>query len=251
MEKCVVDKKNVSSMFARAGNTKTTVLAGVVCFALGVAAGSAFISHNTNQEIIVERENHQKIIQEHSTLVSENNQLRSDLSEAEQTLTTTNEREQKTAQSVTEFQGKSAELQKDNQKLSAELKQLKSTLEEQETAVEELTASNEALKERTEIQNNVLETSKVFFQDQLRLQQEVNELHTQRAKLINTLNSLVKECQIYLDGTSWDAKSDSCDRKKVASDRLKKIDESIDAKQAKIVKIDQTSEAIGLQKKSQ
>ncbi|GAB7220155.1 hypothetical protein [Vibrio comitans] len=247
----MVDKKNVSSMFARAGNTKTTVLTGVICFALGVAAGSAFISHNTSQEIIVERESHQKIIQQQSILVSENNQLRSDLSKAEQTLTATSEREQKTSQSVTEFQGKSEKLHSENQKLSAELKQLKITLEEQEKNVEELTTSNDALKERTEIQNEVLETSKVFFQDQLRLQQEVNDLHIQRAKLITTLNSLVKECQIYLDGTSWDAKSDACDRKKVASDRLKKIDESIDAKQAEIVKIDQTSDAIGLQKKSQ
>ncbi|GEA50176.1 hypothetical protein VIN01S_09800 [Vibrio inusitatus NBRC 102082] len=247
----MIDKKNVSSMIARTGNTKTTVLAGIVCFALGVVAGNAFMSHNANQEIIVERESHQKIIQEHSTLVSENNQLRSDLSDAEQTLTTTNEREQETAQSVTEYQDMSAKLQNENQKLSNDLKQLKKTLEKQEVAVQELTASNEALVERTEIQNEVLETSKVFFQDQLRLQQEVNELHTQRAKLISTLNSLVKECQIYLDGTSWEAKSDSCDRKKVASDRLKKIDESIDAKQAKIVKIDLTTEAIGLQKKSQ
>lgn len=121
-----------------------------------------------------------------------------------------------------------------------------------ETHAQELEVKQQqlvALQEKSDKQNEVLEQSKTFFQKQLTLQQELTKLNEERAKIIPLLNKAVDECQIFLEGKSWDAKSDACDRKEKASTKLKQIDDQIDAKQSKIVAIDSTSEAIGLQKR--
>lgn len=165
--------------------------------------------------------------------------------------------QEQASQASTELSVQLEQTQAKLAKSEAEVKSLKTQAASETNKLKEVHASElkakeqqlVALQKKSDKQNEVLEQSKTFFQHQLTLQQELTKLNEERAKIIPLLNKAVDECQIFLEGKSWDAKSDACDRKEKASTKLKQIDEQIDAKQSKIVAIDSTSEAIGLQKR--
>jgi uncharacterized coiled-coil DUF342 family protein len=156
-------------------------------------------------------------------------------------------KEEKLSASIEGYETESKRLKTTNAELSKQLQSSDELNTQQKQLLNRLNTQLSELQAKSDEQHQVLEKAKTFFLTQFKLQQEIAQLNKERAKLVSTLNKLVSECQVYLDGTSWDAKSDACDRKEVASKRLKTIDETINSKQDQVVEIDLVSEQLGLQ----
>ncbi|KQA19836.1 hypothetical protein [Vibrio metoecus] len=132
-----------------------------------------------------------------------------------------------------------AELEKHNLDLEQQLN-------EQKMALELANTHNNELNRQTDIQATMLERSRELFQRELKIKQELEELQKERDSLVPKIKVLKKECDIYLEGKSWDAKSDSCDKQDEANSRISQIDQMIRVHQMDLEQIKSLSEEIGL-----
>lgn len=132
-----------------------------------------------------------------------------------------------------------AELEKHNLDLEQQLN-------EQKMALELANTHNNELNRQTNIQATMLERSRELFQRELKIKQELEELQKERDSLVPKIKVLKKECDIYLEGKSWDAKSDSCDKQDEANSRISQIDQMIRVHQMDLEQIKSLSEEIGL-----
>ncbi|GHY13277.1 hypothetical protein VCSRO69_0614 [Vibrio cholerae] len=96
------------------------------------------------------------------------------------------------------------------------------------------------------MQVTMLERSRELFQRELKIKQELEGLQKERDSLVPKLKVLKKECDIYLEGKSWDAKSDACDKQDEANSRVSQIDQMIRVHQMDLEEIKALSEEIGL-----
>lgn len=69
-----------------------------------------------------------------------------------------------------------------------------------------------------------------LFAQQEQLEAQITKLTTTREKLVVQSKKLKEECKLFKDGTSWDPKSDSCDKEKLATEQIGKIDASLTKK---------------------
>ncbi|MPW35706.1 hypothetical protein [Vibrio sp. B1Z05] len=216
------------------GLTKTHFITGVFCLALGALGGGAFVSHHAENVSKGKQVVQQQLTEEHAALIAENDEIKSQLQTFKEDSNIEKQKQSTLEQTVAASKKTNTQLKKQNQTLSVEVANLKTQLKEQQNQALDLQKQNQVLQASIDKKNAILTQSKEYFQGQLKLQQEVHELNVQREKLIVTFNNLTKECQVFTEGKSWDAKSDSCDRKQKASDRIKALDKSINAKQAQL-----------------
>ncbi|MCR9386553.1 chromosome partitioning protein ParA [Vibrio metoecus] len=132
-----------------------------------------------------------------------------------------------------------AELEKHNLDLEQQLN-------EQKMALELANTHNNELNRQADIQATMLERSRELFQRELKIKQELEGLQKERDSLVPKIKVLKKECDIYLEGKSWDAKSDSCDKQDEANSRVSQIDQMIRVHQMDLEQIKSLSEEIGL-----
>ncbi|WP_082957097.1 MULTISPECIES: hypothetical protein [unclassified Vibrio] len=235
------------------GLTKAHVLTGIVCLCIGAIGTSVVMSHHFSQHNETKRQNQQQLTDDIKLLQSENSQLKSELEQAKSSqiehITAQQKLEKSTLEKDKQQQKQSSDLKSKNDKLGEQVKQLQKQVTDQKAITTQLTEKNEQLQHRSDTQSALLLESKAHFEQQAILQRELRKLNKERIKLISTLNGLVEECRIFTEGKSWEAKSDSCDRKQKASDQLKQIDKTIDEKLSQIVVIDKTDKDAGLQKK--
>lgn len=132
-----------------------------------------------------------------------------------------------------------AELEKHNVDLELQL-------DDQKKALEIADAQNNQLNRQTDMQATMLERSRELFQRELKIKQELEALQKERDSLVPKVKVLKKECDIYLEGKSWDAKSDSCDKQDEANSRISQIDQMIRVHQMDLEEIKSLSEEIGL-----
>ncbi|EEY98143.1 chromosome segregation ATPase [Vibrio sp. RC586] len=132
-----------------------------------------------------------------------------------------------------------AELEKHNLDLEQQLN-------EQKMALELANTHNNQLNRQADIQATMLERSRELFQRELKIKQELETLQKERDTLVPQVKALKKECDIYLEGKSWDAKSDACDKQDAANSRISQIDQLIRVHQMDLEEIKSLSEEIGL-----
>ncbi|CAM3955571.1 hypothetical protein VINE108521_00590 [Vibrio neonatus] len=201
---------------------------------LGTVIGGTFVSHNAQKESEGKQATLQQLSDQQVALNAENNEIKAKLQTFKEDGDSFKQEQTLLKQAVTKSEKANAQLKQQKKQLDAEVANLKKQLKQQQDNEQQLQDNNQELQTSLDKKNAILAQSKEYFQDQLKLQQEVHELHVQREKLIVTFNDLAKECQVFTEGKSWDAKSDSCERKQKASDRLKAIDKSINVKQAQL-----------------
>ena len=97
------------------------------------------------------------------------------------------------------------------------------------------------------MQVTLLERSREIFQRELKVKQALDSLLKERGVLEPKLEVLKTECTTYLDGTSWDAKSDACDKQDEASSRISQISQMIRVHQMDLEQISAISEQMGLE----
>ncbi|EKO3457646.1 chromosome partitioning protein ParA [Vibrio fluvialis] len=123
---------------------------------------------------------------------------------------------------------------------------LESELSEQKDALAEADAKNSKLNRQADMQATMFERSRELFQKELKIKQEMEAMQKERDALVPQVKSLKKECDIYLEGKSWDAKSDACDKQDEANSRISQLDQMIRVHQMDLEQIKSLSEEIGL-----
>ncbi|TXZ08136.1 chromosome partitioning protein ParA [Vibrio mimicus] len=145
-----------------------------------------------------------------------------------------------------EWQAESVQRDKYVAELEKHNVDLEQQLDDQKKALEIADAQNNQLNRQTDIQATMLERSRELFQRELKIKQELEALQKERDSLVPKVKVLKKECDIYLEGKSWDAKSDSCDKQDEANSRISQIDQMIRVHQMDLEEIKSLSEEIGL-----
>ncbi|ELE2166548.1 chromosome partitioning protein ParA [Vibrio fluvialis] len=123
---------------------------------------------------------------------------------------------------------------------------LESELSEQKDALAAADAKNSKLNRQADMQATMFERSRELFQKELKIKQEMEAMQKERDALVPQVKSLKKECDIYLEGKSWDAKSDACDKQDEANSRISQLDQMIRVHQMDLEQIKLLSEEIGL-----
>ncbi|MGC9493913.1 chromosome partitioning protein ParA [Vibrio genomosp. F10] len=131
------------------------------------------------------------------------------------------------------------ELEKANLSLNAQLANQAVQLSDADT-------QNNRLNRQADIQATMFERSRELFQKELRIKQEVEGLETEREKLLPVIESLKAQCDIYLEGTSWDVTSDSCDKQDEANSRLSQVEQMLQVHRMDLEQIKALSDDLGL-----
>ncbi|KQA22501.1 chromosome partitioning protein ParA [Vibrio metoecus] len=145
-----------------------------------------------------------------------------------------------------EWQAESVQRDKYVAELEKHTLDLEQQLNEQKMALELANTHNNELNRQADIQATMLERSRELFQRELKIKQELEGLQKERDSLVPKIKVLKKECDIYLEGKSWDAKSDSCDKQDEANSRISQIDQMIRVHQMDLEQIKSLLEEIGL-----
>lgn len=149
------------------------------------------------------------------------------------------EQQQKHQQAMSSVESQLTELEKVNMALEAQVA-------EQKAQLEQTAQQNAKLNRQSDMQTTMLERSRELFQQELKIKQEVETLQKERDELVPKLKVLKKECDVYLEGKSWDATSDSCDKQDAASSRISQIDQMLRIHQMDLEQIKALSEELGL-----
>ncbi|QXO18780.1 chromosome partitioning protein ParA [Vibrio ostreae] len=148
------------------------------------------------------------------------------------------QREQNKAE-LTKLQREVTELEKVNASLEAELSNRKQDLAKADE-------KNDKLNRQADMQATMFERSRELFQKELKIKQELESLQKERDDLVPKIKTLKNDCDAYLEGASWDAKSDSCDKQDEANSRVSEIDQMIRVRRMDLEQIKALSEEIGL-----
>jgi predicted RNase H-like nuclease (RuvC/YqgF family) len=139
---------------------------------------------------------------------------------------------------------------KDLEKQSAVLEKanysLEQQLNEQKRTLEETLQNNQNLNRQADMQSILFERSREVFRKELQISQELEKLEKERNELEQRLGSLKKACDVFLDGTSWDAKSDACEKQDNANSRLSDIRQMIEVHTMDLKQIKTLTEEMGL-----
>ena len=93
----------------------------------------------------------------------------------------------------------------------------------------------------------MFEQSQELFKRESELKTEVAVLEQEKSKLLPESKLLKKDCDLFLEGTSWDAKSDSCDRNDKVNSRLSQIDQMLKVHNMDLNHIATLKQELGIQ----
>lgn len=217
------------------------VIAGVLGVALGGLLGSTLTAQKWQSTYL-------ELEQQYQTLTEDKQQL---VVKVEQKVAEVdNEIEQKLQQAIVDQQAEHTSeieaLQQQLQELEKVNLSLEQQLGEQKQQLESATAQNSRLNRQADMQATMFERSRELFQQELKVKQQLEALEQEREELGPRIEELKKACDLYLEGTSWEAKSDSCDKQDEASSRLSQVEQMIRVHQLDLKQIDALSEELGL-----
>lgn len=132
----------------------------------------------------------------------------------------------------------------------AELEKVNLSLEEQvnqqKSKIVEADQQNVKLNRQADMQATMFERSRELFQQELKVKMELEALEKEREALRPKIVALKKMCDDYLQGTSWEATSDSCDKQDEANSRLSQINQMISVHKMDLEQMKALSEQLGL-----
>jgi dynactin complex subunit len=216
-------------------------VAAVLGLALGGLIGSSITAskwEKTYQVLEAQYQKSQETKTEQATIVEQNKTTAKEEFD-KQLAAAMEEQEQKHQQAMASVESQLTELEKVNMSLEAQVA-------EQKAQLEQTAQQNAKLNRQSDMQATMLERSRELFQQELKIKQEVEALQKERDELVPKLKTLKKECDVYLEGKSWDATSDSCDKQDAASSRISQIDQMLRIHQMDLEQIKALSEELGL-----
>lgn len=217
------------------------VIAGVLGLALGGLIGSTLTAQKWEST-------YQTLEQQYQTLVTDKQQMATQVEQ--RVAKVDDEVAQKLKLAIQTQQQEHQLVLNDLQQQVKELEKVNLSLEEQvaeqSQQLDSVNSKNNKLNRQADMQATMFERSRELFQQELKVAQELEALEKEREELAPKVVALKKECDIYLDGTSWDAKSDSCDRQDEAQSRMSQVEQMIRVHQMDLKQMKALSQELGL-----
>lgn len=217
------------------------VIAGVLGLALGGLIGSTLTAQKWEST-------YQSLEKQYQTLVADKQQM---ANQVEQRVAKVDDEVAEKLQLAIQAQQEEHKMAVDAlQTQIEELKASNATLEEQvaeqKQQLSTVSSQNSQLNRQADMQATMFERSRELFQQELKVSQELEVLEKEREELAPKIVELKKQCDIYLEGTSWDAKSDACDKQDEAQSRLSQVEQMIRVHQMDLKQMKALSEELGL-----
>ncbi|MCE0492507.1 chromosome partitioning protein ParA [Vibrio salinus] len=217
------------------------LIAAVLGIALGGLIGGALASNHWETSYTQLESSIDKINNDASAVVAKANEKNKSEIEKIQ-----NEYEEQIKTIKEDHAAELTELNKKVKSLEAEKQTLQAQLSSQETTLKSVENKNKRLNQQTNIQASVFERSRELFQKELKIKQEVESLKKEKLDLKEKIQGLRKECNAYLEGTSWDAHSDACSKQDEANSRISQIDQLLKVHQMDLKEIKALTDNLGL-----
>lgn len=217
------------------------IIAAVLGLALGGLVGSSLTASQWEST-------YQRLETQYQSLAEDKQQL---VTSVEEKVANVDEEVEEKLRLAMEQQQVQFELDSESlQQQIAELEKVNLSLEEQIAAqkshIEQVSGQNSKLNRQADMQATMFERSRELFQQELKVQLELEALEEERSTLEPKIIAFKKECDLYLEGTSWDAKSDSCDKQDEANSRLSQVNQMIRVHRLDLKQMKALSEQLGL-----
>ena len=216
-------------------------IAAVLGLAFGGLAGSAMTASKWESTYQVLEEKYQALAQDKTNLVSQVKTREAGIDK---------EIDVKVAKLLTEKEeAHKAELKALHEQLTEVEKvnlSLESQVKEQKATLNTTKSENDKLNRQADMQATMFERSREVFRKELQISQELESLEKERQALLPKLEKLKKECDVFLEGKSWDVKSDACDKHDEANSRLSQVDQLIEVNKMDLKQIKEITEDMGL-----
>ena len=216
-------------------------IAAVLGLAFGGLAGSAMTASKWESTYQVLEEKYQALAQDKTNLVSQVKTREAGIDKeidvkVAKLLT---EKEEAHKAELKALQEQLTEVEKVNLSLESQVKEQKATLNTTKS-------ENDKLNRQADMQATMFERSREVFRKELQISQELESLEKERQALMPKIEKLKKECDVFLEGKSWDVKSDACDKHDEANSRLSQVDQLIEVNKMDLKQIKEVTEDMGL-----
>lgn len=216
-------------------------IAAVLGLAFGGLAGSAMTASKWESTYQVLEEKYQALAQDKTNLVSQVKTREAGIDKeidvkVAKLLT---EKEEAHKAELKALQEQLTEVEKVNLSLESQVKEQKATLNTTKS-------ENDKLNRQADMQATMFERSREVFRKELQVSQELESLEKERQALMPKIEKLKKECDVFLEGKSWDVKSDACDKHDEANSRLSQVDQLIEVNKMDLKQIKEITEDMGL-----
>ena len=216
-------------------------IAAVLGLAFGGLAGSAMTASKWESTYQVLEEKYQALAQDKTNLVSQVKTREAGIDKeidvkVAKLLT---EKEEAHKAELKALQEQLTEVEKVNLSLESQVKEQKATLNTTKS-------ENDKLNRQADIQATMFERSREVFRKELQISQELESLEKEHQALMPKIEKLKKECDVFLEGKSWDVKSDACDKHDEANSRLSQVDQLIEVNKMDLKQIKDITEDMGL-----
>ncbi|MDA0383631.1 chromosome partitioning protein ParA [Vibrio owensii] len=216
-------------------------IAAVLGLAFGGLAGSAMTASKWESTYQVLEEKYQALAQDKTNLVSQVKTREEGLDKEidAKVATLLAEKEEAHKAELKALQEQLTEVEKVNLSLESQVKEQKATLNTTKS-------ENDKLNRQADMQATMFERSREVFRKELQISQELESLEKERQALLPKIETLKKECDVFLEGKSWDVKSDACDKHDEANSRLSQVDQLIEVHKMDLKQIKEITEDMGL-----
>ncbi|KOO05482.1 hypothetical protein [Vibrio nereis] len=216
-------------------------IAAVLGLALGGLIGSTLTASKWESTYLKMEEKYQSLVDEKDQLIVnvEQRVANVDNEVAEKLEQRIQEQKAEHDQQLAALKSQVAELEKVNLSLEEQINQ-------QKNKIAAADKQNVKLNRQADMQATMFERSRELFQQELKVKMELEALEKEREELQPKIVALKKQCDAYLQGTSWDAKSDSCDKQDEANSRLSQINQMITVHKMDLKQMKALSEQLGL-----
>lgn len=216
-------------------------IAAVLGLAFGGLAGSAMTASKWESTYQVLEEKYQALTQDKTDLVSQVKTREASLDQEvdAKVATLLAEKEEAHKAEIKALQEQLTEVEKVNLALESKVKEQKNKLSSSKN-------ENDKLNRQADMQATMFERSREVFRKELQISQELESLEKEREALLPKIEKLKKECDVFLEGKSWDVKSDACDKHDEANSRLSQVDQLIEVNKMDLKQIKDITEDMGL-----
>ncbi|CAM3697537.1 chromosome partitioning protein ParA [Vibrio aquimaris] len=217
------------------------IIAGLLGAALGGLIGSSLTSSKWQEAYYGLETKYQELVEEKKQLTDEvEDKVAQVDAEIQAKLTKAiDEKKHTFDETIKSLNDQVAELEKVNLSLEEQLN-------EQKQNIAQATQENRKLNRQADMQATMFERSRELFQQELKVKQELEALEKERDDLQPKLKQLKADCDLYLAGTSWEAKSDACDKQDEANSRLSHVNQMIRVHQMDLKQIKALASELGL-----
>lgn len=147
--------------------------------------------------------------------------------------------ERESAEHVSELSKQSLQLEQVNEGLQNDLANLKQQFVTKQQQFEEI-------QRKLDLQTTLFDRARELFKKEEQLKQLLEDLLAQQMQLSPQAEKLNKECNLYLEGKSWETRSDVCERHDDINAQMGRNEQMIAIHQLDLKEIEALTEELGL-----